>query len=262
MNQIPPTSQLKHIPQLDDPSALTNAPHTSNSVIQPCRPLLLGGQIPPIPPKLYKKIIEGHYVNIAELCPEHLEALKVAEEDHSKSSRPKLKDISSILDWIQAFSIYVAVLSKDQPHRVPSLLTYQRLPIHSHTNFKQFNWASYDCQFRQKASTYPELDWSTMDGTLWNLCYTEGPSSQTFYRSQSSSYSSTPICLEWNDNPAGCSRHNCCYAHICYRCVNLSSSVYRCHKAVSCPNKGKDSQPILYKAGYPPKHFTTGLSRR
>ena len=262
MNQIPPTSQLQHIPQLDDPPALTNAPYISNSVILPSRPLLLGGRIPPIPPKLHKKIIEGHYIDMAELFPEHLETLNAAEEDHSKSSRPKLKDTSSILDWIQAFSIYVAVLSKDQPHRVPSLLAYQHLLIHSHTNFKQFNWASYDCQFRQKASACPELVWSTMDSTLWNLCRSEGPSLQTFYRSQSPSYSSTPICLEWNDNPAGCSRHNCRYAHICYRCVNLPSSVDRCHEAVSCPNKSKDPQPILYNAGYPPKHFTAGLSRR
>ena len=143
MNQIPPTSQLQHIPHLDNPPALTNAPHTSNSVIQPSHPLLLGGRIPPIPPKLHKKIIEGHYIDMAELFPEHLEALNAAEEDHSKSSRPKLKDISSILDWIQAFSIYMAIL-KDQPHRVPSLLAYQHLLIHSHTNFKQFNWVSYD----------------------------------------------------------------------------------------------------------------------
>ena len=99
--------------------------------------MLLGGWILPIPLKLHKKITEGHYVDMAELCPEHLEALNAAEEDHSKSSRPKLKDISSILDWIQAFSIYVAVLSKDQPHRDPSLLAYQHLLIHSHTKFKQ-----------------------------------------------------------------------------------------------------------------------------
>ena len=258
MNQIPPTSQLQQIPQFDDPPALTSAPHTPIIATQPCCSVLLRWQIPPIPPKLHKKITEGHYVDMAELSPEYLEALNAAKEDHSKSSRPKLKDIFSILDWIQAFSIYVAVLSKDQPHRIPSLLAYQHLLIHNHTNFKQFNWMLYDHQFGQKVSTCPELDWSTMDGTLWNLCQ---PLSQTFYRSQLSSYSSMPICLEWNDNPAGCSCHNCHYAHICYMCVNLPSGVNRCHKAVSCPNKGKDPQPTLYKAGYPTKHFNTGLSR-
>ena len=224
--------------------------------------MLLGGRIPPISPKLAKKIIDGHYVDMAELCPDHLEALNTADEDHSKSLQSKPKEISNILDCVQAFSIYVAVLSKDQPHRVPSLLAYQHLLIHSHTNFKQFDWVSYDKQFCQKASACLHLEWSTMDGTLWNLCHTERPSSQPIYRSPSSSYNSTPICLEWNDNPGGCSRPNCRYAHICYRCVNLPRLVDHCHKAVSCPNKGKEPQSTLYKSRHPPKHSTAGSSRR
>ena len=111
MNQILPTSQLQYIPQLDNTPALRNAPHTPNSATQPCCPVLLGGQISPIPPKLHKKITEEHNVDMAELCLEHLEALNAAKEDHSKPT-PIPKDISSILDWIQAFSIYMAVLSK------------------------------------------------------------------------------------------------------------------------------------------------------
>ena len=68
LNQIPPTSQLLHISQLDDPPTLMNAPHIPNSATQPCRPVLLGGRIPPIPPKL-RKITEGHYVDMAEFFP-------------------------------------------------------------------------------------------------------------------------------------------------------------------------------------------------
>ena len=139
LNQIQPTSQLQHISQLGDPPALTNAPHTLNSVTCPCRTVLFRGRIPPIQPKLHNNVTKGHYVDMAELCPKHLEALNEAEDDHIKSSRSKLKDISSILNWVQAFSIYVAVLPKDQPHRVQSLLVYQHLLIHSHSNFKQFN---------------------------------------------------------------------------------------------------------------------------
>ena len=44
---------------------------------------------------------------MAELCPEHLEALNVADEDHSKSSQSKPKEISNILVWVQAFCIYM-----------------------------------------------------------------------------------------------------------------------------------------------------------
>ena len=44
---------------------------------------------------------------MAELCPEHLEALNAADEDRSKSSQSGPKEISNILDWVQAFCIYV-----------------------------------------------------------------------------------------------------------------------------------------------------------
>ena len=71
---------------------------------------------------------------MAELRPEHLEEMNSADEDNSKTTRPKQKELSSILDWVQAFGIYVAMLSRNQPQKVPSLLAYQHLIIHSHTH--------------------------------------------------------------------------------------------------------------------------------
>ena len=106
LNQVPPARQLQHIIQFDEPLIPTNVLHNSISVTQPCCPVLLGRQIPPISPKLAKKTIEGQYVDMAELCPEHLEALVAADEDHSKSSQSKPKEISNILDWVQAFCSY------------------------------------------------------------------------------------------------------------------------------------------------------------
>ena len=106
LNQAPPARQLQHIIQFDEPLIPTNALHNPISVTQPCCPVLLGRQISAISPNLAKKAIEGQYVDMAELCPEHLEALIAADEDHSKSSQSKPKEMSNILDWIQAFSSY------------------------------------------------------------------------------------------------------------------------------------------------------------
>ena len=237
LNQIPPVRQLHHIAQLDDPPAFAGIPPTLQPPVVPTSsPVLLGGRIPPIPAKLSIKITEGHFVDMAELRPEHLEELNSVDEDHSKT-KPRQKEMSNILDWVQAFGTYVAVLSRYQPQRVPSLMAYQHLIIHSHTHFTDFDWASYDRQFRQKAAACPEIDWATMDGTLWNLCRTE---SRVSNRGSSPHYK-TRICLEWNDYLAGCSRHNCRYDHICYRCAHLLDHVDRNHRAVSCPNKRKES---------------------
>ena len=107
LNQVPPARQLQHIIQFDEPLIPTNALHNPISVTQSCCPVLLGRQIPPISPKLAKKTIEGQYIDMEELCPEHLEALIAANEDHSKSSQSEPKEMSNILDWVQAFRSYV-----------------------------------------------------------------------------------------------------------------------------------------------------------
>ena len=107
LNQDPPARKFQHIIQFDERLIPTNALHNPNSVTQPCCSVLLGRQIPPISPKLAKKTIKGQYVDMTELCPEHLEALTAADKDHSKSSQSKPKEMSNILDGVQAFCIYV-----------------------------------------------------------------------------------------------------------------------------------------------------------
>ena len=107
---IAPGSTSKTAPahyKFDELLIPTNALHNPISVTQPCCPVLLGRQIPPISPKLAKKTIERQYVDMAELCPEHLEAFITADEVHSKSSQSEPKEMSNILDWVQAFCIYV-----------------------------------------------------------------------------------------------------------------------------------------------------------
>ena len=88
-----------------------------------------------------------------------------------------------------------------------------------------------------------------MDAALWNLCRIE---SRVSNRDLSPRYSKTRICLEWNDYVAGCSRHNCRYDHIRYRCAHLPDHhVDRNHREVSCPNKRKESQPNTSRPNHP-----------
>ena len=196
-----------------------------------------------------------------ELHPDYLEDLNTAKEDHPKLTRLWPKQLSSILDLIQAFSIYMAVLSRSQPHHIPSCMAYLHLLIHSHTHFRDFNWASYDRQFRQKASACQDLDWATKDGTLWNLGCIEEALYKT-HRAQPPDHSSTPICLEWNDYPSGCSHGNSCrYNHICYQCVNLPTHVDYYHRAALYPNKAKGPQLNPKKGSYQQQPITIPLRK-
>ena len=54
--------------------------------------------------------MEGHYVDMAELCPEYLEEINAIKEEAPKASKLRRKEFSNILDWVQAFSIYMTIM--------------------------------------------------------------------------------------------------------------------------------------------------------
>ena len=185
-----------------------------------------------------------------KLCLEYLEALNAAENGHSKYPRSKLKDISSILDWVQAFSIYVDILSKISPiilqvcwcistYWFTATLTLSSLTGH----YMIISFTKSLCTSWIRLVHY---GWHTVK----RMPHWRTPS-KTFSRSQSSSYSRMPNCLEWNDNWAGCSCIEYHYVHICFRCYNLPSSVNPCHKAKSCPKKARNHRLPSTRLGTP-----------
>ena len=123
----------------------------------------------PIPAKLAKCIVEGLFVEMVELMPDYLRGPNPSDEDQLKNSKPKNWEITNIVDSIQCFSLYTAVVCRSQPQRIADLLGYQNLIITGHQWFRNFNWATYDRDFRQQRAARTIPDWSILDNTLWNL---------------------------------------------------------------------------------------------
>ena len=62
---------------------------------------------------------------MGELLPECLNSVcPSTDEEGSKSSKQKHKSVSTIIEWVQGFRIYVAVLSRSQHGRISDLLNY------------------------------------------------------------------------------------------------------------------------------------------
>ena len=203
-------------------------------------PLYIGGGLPPIPGKLVRRIQNGHFIDMTELLPDNLEAANATDNDQSKAASRKHQDVTHIIDWIQCFSTYIAVASRAKPERVLDLIAYLNLIINSQRGFEDLDWASYDHQFRQKASITSTMQWDVMEGTLWNWSRSNSGTRLSSLRSHSSAFSTkkVPICLEWNEYPSeGCPHHNCHYEHVCYRCINIPAITDNRHKAIHCPNK-------------------------
>ena len=63
---------------------------------------------------------------MGELLPEVLRGPTPHDDDHQKSS--KSGNLMAV-DWIQCFSLYIAIFCHSQPHRITDLLGYQNLAI-------------------------------------------------------------------------------------------------------------------------------------
>ena len=257
-NEIPSTSELQHITQLgDDPPP----PQILRIREKTQAPVYIGGGLPPIPARLVKRIEDGQFVEMAELLPDHLSSSPYTDEDQANSSKVKYKEVLNIIEWLQCFSLYIAVIARSNASHVVDLLGYQNLIVQSQLKYRDGCWAVYDRQFRQKASAVSIPEWSVIDTTLWNLAFAgQGiPSSSNdkgqykgTFRNSSSQYTPSrpsphtkkrPICLEWNDSPSpGCPHPGCRYDHTCYRCAHNPNEFNKNHKAIFCPNREKPHQ--------------------
>ena len=90
---------------------------------------------------------------MVELIPDYLQGPSSSDEDQLKSSKFKNWEITNMVDWIQSFSLYMAVVCQSQPQKIVDLMGHQYLIITSHQQFPDFNWATYDCEFCQQGAT-------------------------------------------------------------------------------------------------------------
>ena len=100
---------------------------------------LFGAGLPPVPVKLIKRIQEGEFVDMSELTIDRL-SLPPSDEA-SKPSHSKKRPVTSIIEWTQCFTNYIAILVQAQPSRTTDLLGYQHLILEAHLEYSGDGWA-------------------------------------------------------------------------------------------------------------------------
>ena len=78
--------------------------------------------------------------------------------------------VSDIVEWLQCFGTYIAIISRKQPARVLDLFCYQNLIIQAYQEYRGNCWLGYDRCFQQQAAATPTR-WAVVDPTLWNLAF-------------------------------------------------------------------------------------------
>lgn len=210
---------------------------------------------------------------MTELLPDKLGIARTAANDDSfKPTRPKRRALSGILEWVQSFAIYMAVVCRKQPHRIQDLLSYQTLIIEASLEYQGDGWMGYDRRFRQRAATTPSLAWANTDPTLWNMAFAGQASASRCRHCFSLShptdhcdwapepmplmslrpasyrypqYQQLPICRAWNTDPRpSCPIPRCNYRHICWNCYSDAHKGFYCPQANrSSVGSGRNQQP-------------------
>jgi len=134
MARIPPPGIISHIQETpEDPASQGSATRrqpgpwvsnmNNNEVITPAtgNVPVVGSTIVPftagLPNTLVKRIQEGEFVDMSELI---VDSLSMAQGDESgKSNHSKKRPVTSIIEWAQCFTNYIAILSQAKPQNNP-----------------------------------------------------------------------------------------------------------------------------------------------
>ena len=167
---------------------------------------------------------------MAELLPDRLGVNAVPPLEGDKDEKPKRRQISNILEWIQCFSIYMAVRAQQSPAKIQDMLGYQTLIVEARMEYEGDGWLGYDRCFRQNAAASSDICWSKIDPTLWNKAFAGqakasrckhcfslthsaeecdwAPTPSANKAPVTNKYVSAPrarpakVCYEWNHNPS------------------------------------------------------------
>ena len=170
-----------------------------------------------MPVQLVERIKQGIFIEMSELLPDNLGSADANVGDRH-ANKTKLSEVDNIIDWIQCFGIYIAVLSRSAPDHVADLLGYQSMIISASQYHCAGRWVVYERRFHLKASAKNIKTWSAIEVTIWNMVfpdytlgsYQPGRSQPTIpansYRPprQPAPEPKHQICLQWNENLDGC----------------------------------------------------------
>ena len=93
----------------------------------------------------------------------------VVQAEDLMQSRKIIPDLAT---WLQCFSLYVALLTTQQPERIPELMAYQSIIAKASMKYKWSSWIVYDQNFRQDVAGNPTQWWAKVDPSIYAVCFT------------------------------------------------------------------------------------------
>ena len=111
-------------------------------------PFFLSQAFWPVPENLVKRIQALHFIDMAYLLPDNL-YLKRREDNStdkeaSNIGKRRPREVSQLLNWVQCYITYVAIVAARHADRMKDLLAYMRLIVREAQRRKSDGWRQYD----------------------------------------------------------------------------------------------------------------------
>ena len=96
--------------------------------------------------------------------------------DRARKTRSKISELS---EWMEAFAVFVAVISQKSPEVVPSMMSYMIQIKEAQSTWGGSNWLLYDWEFRERAEAKKLRKWDCRDSNLWSKYFSGMPTKWT-----------------------------------------------------------------------------------
>ena len=81
--------------------------------------LPIGAGLSPLHAKIISRIEGGEFIEMSDLLSDHLGTLR---NEDQKFPCAKRRTVTNILEWIKCFCIYMGVVSRNNPKKIPEML--------------------------------------------------------------------------------------------------------------------------------------------
>lgn len=140
--------------------------------------------IQPVLGKIVQKVDRNEFVDLADLLQDQFPTEEFTlPASHSglvlvqslETLKKKKKKITDFQAWVEALMVFVAIKCRRSNPEVAGIMAYGVVMSQTAREHSLERWTMYDRKYRESAGATKEVDWSRLNSSLWNRCFSGQP---------------------------------------------------------------------------------------
>ena len=110
---------------------------------------------------------------MGELLPKFWSGLRDEDAEARREAKVRRsRKVTDIFTWLQCFGSFVSVRAHQAPALIPELMAYMATIVRVSQDYDGLAWMRYDAAYRRQAALTGDTHWSTINPTLYTVCFT------------------------------------------------------------------------------------------